>query len=101
MIFQEVKNMLVNREYAEIDNQMINDLINAVSVVMIAGAHGEYLPQEYIDLRDWVYTRIAWDLKYKRTGYLNDHCCIGIIWGIIRTCDESLGIEKWEEYYGD
>jgi hypothetical protein len=99
MIFQEIKNMLVNREYAEIDSKILGELMAACNVVSVAGQHGEYLPDEYVELRDWVYDRVAKNLTYNNTGYINEHFCVGAIWGMLRLCDETLFVTEWPHYF--
>lgn len=99
MIFQKVRNMLIDREYAEIDDKILSELMYALSVVSVAGQHGEYLPDEYVDLRGWIYDRVANNLEFRHTGYINEHFCVGAIWGMIRACDESLMIDEWQNYY--
>lgn len=95
MIFQQVKEMLQNRQYAKINNRIYQELFDEIYIGIRAFHFGDtyedtFLP-EYEDLRDWVYNRVAKDIIYQDTGYLNDHFCIGTIYGMLRVCDDQLG----------
>lgn len=104
MIFQEVKEMLEKRHYAEIDSVVYRELLDEIYISLRAYHAGEMyedvFPQEYMDLREWVYIRIAKDIIYQDTGYLNDHFCIGTIYGMLRVCDDqSDNGSVWYDIY--
>lgn len=55
--------------------------------------NGDKIPHSYFELRDWVYDRVAKDIKYQETGYLNDHFCIGVVYGMLRMFDSLCYLE--------
>jgi len=100
MIFQEMKEKLEKRQFAEIDakgyKEMLDDLYGTLSAVRF----GEAIPQDYKDLREWVYTRVAKDIVYQDGSYLNEHFCIGVLYGILRSYDDQFGeSEEWFRIY--
>lgn len=104
MIFQKVKQMFENCWYAEIDGAIYQELLDEIYISLRAYHAGEMyedaFPQEYIDLREWVYTRVAKDIIYQNTGYLNDHFCIGTVYGMLRVCDDqSDNGSVWYDIY--
>lgn len=46
------------------------------------------ISSKYFELRNWIYKRVAKDIVYQKEGYLNDHFCIGAIYGICKMYDE-------------
>lgn len=93
MIFQEIKEALEKRQYTKIDGVAYREFLDEIFISLRAYNAGEMyedvFPQEYVDLREWVYTRVAKDIIYQNTGYLNDHFCIGTIYGMLRVCDDQ------------
>ena len=102
MIFQEIKNLLEKRQYAKIDDAVYAELLNEMcNIVRAYKQNGEQLPQDYMELREWIYNRVSKDIIYGDGGYLNDHFCIGVIWGILRSCDVFTDVfdKEWTRYY--
>lgn len=99
MIFQEIKDMLISRQFAKIDDKKLDELMRGLGLVIVAKhQNGEEFPDEYFELRDWIYERVSKNLKLRNTGYINEHFCIGVIWGMIRMCDDSFSIKEWDKY---
>ena len=83
---------LQEHRYSEITQTDYDNLIKAL-FDNIALLRNEYTSQVYT-LRFWLYRRIAKDLVFQNTGYLNDHCCIGILYGIFKMFDSYMGINS-------
>lgn len=99
MVFQEVKQMLENRQYAEITDGVYQDFIDEIHTLIAGSQYGEWLPQDYSELREWVYVRVAKDMIYQDSGFLNDHFCIGVIYGMLRICDDQFNQHYWNYIY--
>lgn len=83
-----------SHNYASIDPKQFDELKKALIIDHYAYVNsGEKIPQSYFELRDWVYTRIEKDIKYQDTGYLNDHFCIGVVYGMLRMFDSLSYLE--------
>ena len=90
MIYKEIQEKLENRRYADITTKDYEDLlINLGQDHHAKALHADPIPADLFVLRNWVYNRIAKDEKYQEMGYLNEHCCIGIIYGMLRMFDEA------------
>ena len=93
MIFQEIQKMFKKRQYAKIDAKvyqiLLNEMYNGIKGYQFGEEYEEVFPQEYVDLRNWVYDRVAKDIIYQDGSYLNDHFCIGAIYGMLRICDDQ------------
>lgn len=88
-IYKIILNKIICREYANITLDDYKELAETLARDYDAYTlNGDKIPADYFDLRDWIYTRIHKDVKYQDTGYLNDHCCIGIIFGMLRLFEE-------------
>lgn len=95
MIYQEIKEKLENRKYADITELDYQDFIDQVFIDYIAyQLNGETLSEEYKELKDWVYNRVNKNIQYQITGYLNDHFCIGAVFGILMTFDRLANIDS-------
>lgn len=106
MIFQEIKEALEKRQYTKIDGAVYREFLDEASIDLMAFNHGprykSVFPPDYYDLREWIYNRVAKDIVYQNTGYLNDHFCIGVLYGMLRMCDDQAGDSgKWYEIYED
>lgn len=104
MIFQQVKEMLVKRQYAEINStvyqQLLDSIYNGVKAYSFGESFEDAFSQDYVELRDWVYIRVAKDIIYQDSGYLNDHFCIGTIYGMLRVCDDQIDCGNvWYDIY--
>lgn len=94
MIYQEIKEKLMNRKYANIAELDYQDLIDQILIDYSAyQLNGDPLSEEYKELRDWVYDRVNKNIQYQITGYLNDHFCIGAVFGILMTFDRLANID--------
>ena len=90
IIYKRVLDKLKSRKFAEIHEPDYLHLVNSLSMEYLAhNVGGEPVSPEYVELRQWVYDRVAKDMTYQRTGYLNDHFCIGAIFGILRMFDAA------------
>lgn len=93
MIFQEIQKMFKKRQYAKIDAKiyqiLLNEMYNGIRGYQFGEEYEEVFPQEYVDLRNWVYDRVAKDIIYQDGSYLNDHFCVGVIYGMLRVCDDQ------------
>ena len=98
MIFQEIKKCLECCQFEKIDKVYLKHLPQEVDNIRRAYAFGEGIPSDFIELRDFVYKRVAKDIKYQNTGIINDHFCYGAIFGIIRLFDMTINDDLiWEE----
>ena len=99
-IFQEVKQMLEKRQYAEIDAKVYRKVLDELYKIWLGVSHGEELPQDYIELRTWLYTRVAKDIIYQDGEYLNDHFCVGALYGMFRAYDDvTAEYDAWSRIY--
>lgn len=99
-IFQEVKQMLEKRQYAEIDAKVYRKVLDELYKIWLCVSHGEELPQDYIELRTWLYTRVAKDIIYQDGKYLNDHFCVGALYGMFRAYDDVISeFAAWRRIY--
>lgn len=92
---------LQERRYSEITQTDYDNLIKAL-FDNIALLRNEYTSEVYV-LRFWLYRRIAKDMTFQNTNYLNDHCCIGVLYGIFKMFDlylgkSSLSVENVKEW---
>lgn len=88
-IYKTILNKIICRDYAKITIEDYNELAKSLARDYDAYVlNGDKIPVDYYDLRDWIYTRIHQDIKYQNTGYLNEHCCIGVVFGMIRFFEE-------------
>lgn len=100
MIYQEIIEMLEKRRYTDIDGKVYQQLLDNIYNSLKDYEYGCEFPQEYFDLREWVYNRVAKDIIYQNTGYLNDHFCVGVIYGMLRMCDDQyFDSAAWYEIY--
>lgn len=104
MIFQEIKEAFEKRQYTKLNGAAYREFLDEIVISLRAyqayELYEDVFPQEFIDLREWVYTRIANDIIYQNTGYLNEHFCIGVVYGILRACDEqSDNGSVWYDIY--
>lgn len=104
MIFQEIKEAFEKRQYTKFNGAAYREFLDEIVISLRAyqayELYEDVFPQEFIDLREWVYTRIAKDIIYQNTGYLNEHFCIGVVYGILRACDEqSDNGSVWYDIY--
>lgn len=89
-IYTVLLEKLKARKFAEIHEPDYLHLVNSLSIEYLAhNVGGDPVSPEYVELRQWVYERVAKDMVYQRTGYLNDHFCIGAIFGILRMFDAA------------
>lgn len=96
-IYKIIFDKISGRNYAKITVDDYKELAETLARDYDAYTlNGDKIPADYFDLRDWVYTRIHKDIKYQDTGYLNDHCCIGIIFGMIRLFEEMNHFHSFE-----
>jgi len=99
-IFQEVKQMLEKRQYAEIDAKIYQMVLDELYKVWLGTSHGEELPPDYVELRTWLYTRVAKDIIYQDGKYLNDHFCLGTLYGMFRGYDDIITeFTAWPRIY--
>ena len=88
-IYSEILSKLNGRKYAEIDELNFSDLSSELAVDHMARMNsGEKPSEDFLELRDWIYNRVAKNMVYQRTEYLNDNFCVGVIFGILRMFDE-------------
>lgn len=100
MNLQEIKALLENRYYSEINQTVYQSLLDELSVIYSATNYGEELPQDLVELRDWVYNRVCENIMYQSGSYLSDHFCIGVIYGILRAYDDAYNCsEAWYNKY--
>ena len=96
-IYKIILNKIVCRDFARITIEDYNELAKSLARDYDAYTlNGDKIPMEYYELRDWIYTRIHKDIKYQDTGFLNDHCCIGIIFGMIYLFEEMNHFKSFE-----
>lgn len=99
-IFQEVKQMFEKRQYAEIDAKIYQMVLDELYRVRSGVLHGEEFPHDYIELRTWLYTRVAKDIIYQDGKYLNDHFCLGTLYGMFRAYDDvTAEYDAWSRIY--
>lgn len=83
---------LKNRQFAQITMDDYVDLTNTLIIDHYAHVNGgEEIPDDYFELRKWIYDRVEVDVLYKSTGYLNEHFCIGVIYGALCMFDNLNG----------
>ena len=99
MIFQEIKEMLEKRQYAEIDTKIYQSFLDTIYTALKGQWYGDGFPQDYFDLQKYVYERVAKDIIYQDTGYINDHFCLGVLYGMLRVCDDQQDINDWYDIY--
>ena len=104
MIFQEIKEAFEKDHYAEIDGVAYREFLDEMVISLRAYQAGELyedvFPQEYVDLREWVYTRVAKDIIYQNIDYLSEDFRIGVIYGMLRACDDQSDHSSiWYDIY--
>lgn len=100
MIYQEIVEMLEKRRYVDFNGKVYQELLDNIYNSLKDYEYGYEFPQEYFELRDWIYRRVAKDFIYQREGYLNEHFCIGVVYGILRMCDDQrFDSAAWYEIY--
>jgi hypothetical protein len=100
MIYQEIVEMLEKRRYVDFNGKVYQELLDNIYNSLKDYEYGQEFPQEYFDLREWIYRRVANDFIYQRKGYLNEHFCIGVVYGILRMCDDQrFDSAAWYEIY--
>jgi hypothetical protein len=88
-IYKEIQEKLENQQYAEIASEDYEALLMQLGIESLAKQlDGTEFSDELRQLREWVYTRIVKAQLMQPFDYLNEHCCIGIIYGIFRMFDE-------------
>lgn len=96
-IYKIILDKIIHRKYADITMDEYKEFAENLARDYDAyNLNGDKIPADYYELRDWIYTRIHQDIKYQDTGYLNDHCCIGIIFGMIRLFEEMNHFHSFE-----
>ena len=88
MILEKLKNHkyaeITPEDYAQLARELVNDF-------RAHDLNGDKIPDDYFELQTWVYNRVAKDMIYQRMSYLNEHFCIGAIFGMLRMFDEFDG----------
>lgn len=99
-IYKEIEFKFKKRKFAEIQEKDYKKLLNTLYTDWFSYCYSDAgLPQDYIDLRRWVYDRVSKDMVYQRTGYLNDHFCIGTVFGMFRMFDSLTYNDKVFTYW--
>lgn len=100
IIYKRVLDKLKGRKFAEICESDYLDLVNSLYLEYIAhNIGGDPVSPEHKELRHWVYDRVSKDMAHQRTGYLNDHFCIGTIFGMFRLFDSLTYNDKVFTYW--
>lgn len=88
-IYKTILKKLRNRQFANINIDDYDILINDLLIDYFSYEQaGDKIPTDYYELQSWIYDRIVKDIKYQDTGYLNEHFCIGVIFGMLQMFDE-------------
>lgn len=88
-IYKSILDRFEGRKFGFIDFDDYACLVRELIIDYLAHENGgEEIPEDYYELRNWVYSRIMSDIKYQKSSYTNEHFCIGVVFGVLQMFDE-------------
>lgn len=97
-IYKSILDRFEGRKFGFIDFDDYACLIRELIINYLAHENsGEEIPEDYYELRNWVYNRIILDIKYQHSSYTNEHFCIGVVFGVLQMFDELMHDKTFQE----